>query len=135
MNKKELWILRGLPGSGKSTVAKSLNALHFEADMYHVDANGVYNWKAENIKKSHAWCKESVEASMIGSKDNPMFERIAVSNTSTQEWEIKPYLELAEKYGYRVYSLVVENRHGGENEHAVPEETIDKMRERFEVIL
>jgi len=45
------------------------------------------------------------------------------------------YYKLAEKYGYRVYSLVVENRHGGVNEHGVPEEKLEQMRNRFEIKL
>ena len=48
---------------------------------------------------------------------------------------MKPYYELAEKYGYRVYSIVVENRHGVKNVHNVPDEAIDKMRKRFEIKL
>jgi hypothetical protein len=62
-------------------------------------------------------------------------KKIIVSNTFTQEWEMQPYFDLAEKYGYRVYSLVVENRHGGVNEHGVPQETLDKMKNRFEIKL
>ena len=48
---------------------------------------------------------------------------------------MKPYYELAEKYGYAVFSLIVENRHGGKNVHNVPEETLEKMRNRFEIKL
>jgi hypothetical protein len=61
--------------------------------------------------------------------------RIVVSNTFTQEWEMQPYYDLAEKYGYRVYSLIVENRHGGVNEHGVPEEKLVQMKKRFEIRL
>jgi hypothetical protein len=46
-----------------------------------------------------------------------------------------PYFELAEKYGYRVYSLIVENRHGGINEHEVPEDKLQIMKNRFEIKL
>jgi hypothetical protein len=60
---------------------------------------------------------------------------VAVSNTFTQEWEMQPYYDLAAKYGYRVHSLIVENRHGGENSHGVPEEKLDQMEDRFEVKL
>jgi hypothetical protein len=45
------------------------------------------------------------------------------------------YYELAQKYGYRVYSLIVENRHGGVNEHGVPEEKLEQMKTRFEIKL
>jgi phenolic acid decarboxylase len=61
--------------------------------------------------------------------------KVVVSNTFTQEWEMEAYYKLAEMYGYRVYSLIVENRHGGVNEHGVPQETLTKMRDRFEVKL
>jgi phenolic acid decarboxylase len=61
--------------------------------------------------------------------------RVVVSNTFTQEWEMQVYYELAKKYGYRVHSLIVENRHGGVNEHNVPGETLEKMKQRFETKL
>ena len=59
--------------------------------------------------------------------------KIAVSNTFTQEWELQPYYELAIKYGYYVTSIIVENRHGGVNQHGVPEDKIELMRNRFEI--
>lgn len=128
---KELFLLRGVPGSGKSTLAKSLGGDHFEADMYFIRGLGdVYQFDASKLKNAHSWCQMMTETSMMDSK-----ERIVVSNTFTQEWEMESYYELAEKYGYRVYSLIVENRHGGVNEHGVPEEALQRMENRFEVKL
>ena len=66
---------------------------------------------------------------------NEKSERIIVSNTFTQEWEMKPYFDIAEKYGYRVYSLIVENRHGGVNEHGVPSDKLEQMKNRFNIKL
>jgi hypothetical protein len=60
---------------------------------------------------------------------------IVVSNTFTQEWEMDAYYELAKQYGYRVFSLIVENRHEGVNEHGVPEDKLELMKNRFEVKL
>ena len=60
---------------------------------------------------------------------------IVVSNTFTQEWEMESYFKLAKQYDYQVYSLIVENRHGGVNTHGVPEEKLEQMRNRFEVKL
>ena len=60
---------------------------------------------------------------------------IVVSNTFTQEWEMKPYFEMAELHGYKVFSIIIENRHGGVNEHDVPEEVLSSMKNRFEVKL
>lgn len=48
---------------------------------------------------------------------------------------MKPYLDMAEIYGYRVVSLVVENRHGNSSVHGVPEETMKKMEDRFSIKL
>ena len=62
-------------------------------------------------------------------------EKIVVSNTFTQEWEMKPYFDLAEKNGYKVFSIIVENRHGGENAHNVPQETLEKIKNKFEIKL
>lgn len=128
---KILYLVRGLPGSGKSTLAKELGGVHLEADMYFIRGLGdVYQFDASKLKNAHEWCQMMTETSMMDSK-----KRIVVSNTFTQEWEMKPYYELAEKYGFVVFSLIVENRHGGINEHGVPEETLVKMENRFHVKL
>lgn len=67
---------------------------------------------------------------------NPEFySEIAVSNTFTQEWEMEPYFQLADKYGYQVFSIIVENRHEGANQHGVPQEKIQVMKDRFNIKL
>ena len=130
---KELFLLRGLPGSGKSTLAKMLvgdkDYCHKEADMFFVDRDGNYNFKPSEIKDAHAWCQEEVEFLM------KYEHKIVVSNTFTQEWEMQPYYDLAKKYGYKVFSIIVENRHGGVNEHGVPEDKLEIMKNRFEISL
>ena len=123
---KELFLLRGLPGSGKSTLAKSLGGKHFEADMYFIK-DGEYKFDPTKLKDAHEWCRSSVGGLMINGEP-----KLVVSNTFTQEWEMDAYYKLAERYGYRVYSLVVENRHGGENVHGVPSEKFQQMKNRFE---
>ncbi|MNH05797.1 hypothetical protein D3C79_651440 [compost metagenome] len=60
---------------------------------------------------------------------------VIISNTFTTEKELKPYLALAEECGYRVTTLIVENRHGNSSIHGVPDETMTKMRNRFSVKL
>ena len=126
---KELILLRGVPGSGKSTLAKSIEGLHIEADMFFMK-DGEYKFDATMLKHAHNWCHDVVENWMESS-----MERIIVSNTFTQQWEMDTYYELAKEYGYRVHTLIVENRHGGVNEHGVPEETLWKMKNRFEIKL
>jgi len=128
--KKIIYLVRGLPGSGKSTFAKTLGGEHYEADMFFIDGNGEYKFDGSKIKWAHEWCHDMVYMDMI--KEIP---KIVVSNTFTQEWEMQPYFELAKKYGYKVFSIIVENRHEGINEHGVPEEKIEQMKNRFEIKL
>lgn len=127
MNEKVLYIVRGLPGSGKSTFAKSLGGKHFEADMYFIDENGVYNFDFAKIKMAHNWCMIQTQKAMVDEEP-----KIIVSNTFTQEWEMDTYFELAKENNYKVFSVVVENRHGGKNEHGVPEDKLQIMKDRFE---
>ena len=61
-----------------------------------------------------------------------IYPKTALGN---QLWFMVVLRILAEKYGYMVISMIVENRHDGENIHNVPEETIEKMRNRFDIKL
>ena len=131
---KTLYIVRGVPGSGKSTFAKSIGGIHIEADQFFME-NGKYNFDITKIKLAHKYCKNQTEAWMKTDGVQVNNDKIVVSNTFTQEWEIEPYFELAEKYGYRVFSLIVENRHDGKNIHDVPEDKLEQMKNRFEVKL
>jgi predicted kinase len=126
---KILIIVRGIPGCGKSTFAKLLGKNICTADDFLME-NGVYIWSPEKAGGAHLACQSKVKGHMK-SGDSP----IIVANTSTTLRELKPYYELAEEYGYKVFSVIVENRHGGINEHDVPEETLEKMRNRFNIQL
>lgn len=44
---------------------------------------------------------------------------------------MKPYLDIAEKYGYTVFTVVVEKRHDNSDVHNVPQETRQKQAERL----
>ena len=131
---KELFLLRGLPGSGKSTLAKSIGGVHYEADMYFMK-DGEYQFDVTLLKDAHQWCQNSVETVMKGWGNVLPASKVIVSNTFTQEWEMLPYFDLAKEHGYQVYSLICENRHGGVNEHGVPEDKLKLMKNRFEVKL
>lgn len=127
---KILTICRGISGSGKSTFAKTLGGQHYEADMYFIDEEGNYNFDVTKIKDAHQWCQSFVETDMVLE-----YPKIVVSNTFTQDWEMEPYFKLAKEYGYTVFTIVVENRHGGVNQHGVPQDKLEQMRNRFNIKL
>ncbi len=137
-NMNTIIFLRGLPGSGKSTFANYMFSNNiFEADQYFYDEDRNYNFDASKLYEAHKWCQLRVEHAMEDNlESNGMyFSEIVVSNTSTTEKELEPYLKLAKKYDYQVVSLIVENRHGNKSVHNVPEETLLRMKNRFSIKL
>lgn len=131
---KELILLRGIPNAGKSTLAKLLGGIHIEADRYFV-IDGEYKFDSSKIDLAHNYCRAQTGAWMRTDGEEVNNDKIVVSNTFTQEWEMKPYFELAKKYNYRVHSVIVEKRHDNYNNHNVPEEKIEQMVKRFEIKL
>jgi len=118
-----VYLVRGLPGSGKSTYAKSLGILHLEADMYHM-RNGIYDWKPTNVHDSHVWCYNAFKTAVLKGMD------VAVSNTFTKMTEMRDYLTYAMQHSYDIKVIRCVANYG--NIHNVPENTLEKMKNRFE---
>ena len=122
---KTLYIVRGLPGSGKSSLAKKITELVYSADDFFTNKKGKYNFNAKLLGKAHEWCWGKVrDAMFIGAN------AVAVANTFTQAWEAERYYQIAEEYGYSVFVIECQNDFG--NVHDVPQESIDAMKERWE---
>jgi adenylate kinase family enzyme len=49
---KIIYLVRGIPGSGKSTFAKSLGGTHFETDQFFM-VDGKYNFDGSKLKEAH----------------------------------------------------------------------------------
>jgi len=129
---KTLIILRGIPGCGKSTFARMIAdepGCICTADDYFMK-NGQYLWEPSQLGAAHSACVAKCERLMQMQVAN-----VILANTSTTQKEMNPYYEIAQKYDYKVFSLIVENRHGGINEHNVPEASLQKMKERFDIQL
>ena len=133
----ELILLRGLPGSGKSTLAKIILQLRntddpevLSADDFFENKEGDYNFDPSKIKEAHNYCQFRCSERMRQQK-----AKIVVANTFTQEWEMDEYFKMAERYNYRVHTIIVENRHGNENIHGVSKDKLQQMKNRFEIKL
>ena len=129
---KEIILLRGIPGAGKSTLAGVISkgdpSIIVSADMFFEDEDGNYKFNARDLPYAHKWSRNQVEFMM-----NDEYPLIIVANTFVMEWEFKEYYELASKYGYRVHSVICENRHGSKSIHDVPADKIEIMRGNFQV--
>jgi len=117
-------LIRGLPGSGKSTLARSLEDFHIEADQYFIGDYDQYEFDASKLREAHAWCLREAEDVLIRRYS------AVVSNTFTTKKELKPYFELAKKYNIIPTVILCQNNFG--SIHNVPEETIEKMKKRFQ---
>lgn len=126
---RDLIIVRGIPGSGKTTLAGIISKAICCADDWFM-RDGKYTWTPDKVGRAHAWSQRKCRRFM-----NAGVERVVVANTSTTEKEMKPYLELAEEFGYRVFTVIVESRHGNKSVHNVPESSLEKMRARFNIKL
>ena len=127
-NKIILYAFRGLPGSGKTSFAKSLNLKFFEADQYFEKFNdNKYDFKL--LKKAHQYCYQSVKEELENGRS------VIVSNTMTSEEEVLEYYSLAKELNVKFVSVILENRHNGESIHNVPISSIEKMKKRFHIKL
>lgn len=142
---KTLYIIRGLPGSGKSTLGEKLADCYMD---YHPEFGGMkshsyaaddwftsndgkrttYQFNPEELTDAHEDCQARVRGAMMSDVEN-----ICVCNTFSQAWEAAPYFKLCETYGYIPVVLECQSQFG--NVHNVPRETIDAMKERWESIL
>lgn len=122
------FILRGVSGCGKSTLAEEmaipLKAAICSADDYFYD-HGIYKFDASRLNEAHSFCYNNTKEWMRRGVN------VIVDNTNTTEWEVNKYRDLALSNGYQVFVITAENWHEGQNTHNVPEETLDKMRERL----
>lgn len=123
----KLVLVRGLPGSGKSTFARELSAAgykHVEADMFHIDPiTGKYDFIPQHVRAAHEWCQSFTRMTLADGGN------VVVSNTFTQLWEMEPYF----KMGAERVTIVECTGHYG-NVHGVPGEVVIKMRARWEQV-
>lgn len=121
-----LVIIRGLPGSGKSTCAKQLYSgyLHYEPDYYMCDTNGLYRFDAQLWDLAVDLTYKMVDFAL--SRD----ENVVVSDVFPTMESVNPYIELA-KYHNKTYDII--NTTGNYNNiHKVPLSIINKMKQSWE---
>jgi predicted kinase len=99
----QLIVLRGLPGSGKSTVARKIVEQNPDAklfstdDFFHNQTTGTYDFNTKSLPKAHAWNQYRTEQAMTECRTP-----IVIDNTNLSAQEAHAYVKLAKQYGYEV---------------------------------
>lgn len=139
-------LMRGCPGSGKSTYAHKLLKQNgilnpeehiFSTDNFFLDSKGNYIYCKNDLEKAHSWNQDLVEKVMkIG------LSPVVVDNTHVKAWEMMCYVQFAVRLGYVLETLEPrtpwfnnESTLAKKNSHGVPKDKISSMLQNYDANL
>lgn len=124
---QELLLVRGHPGSGKSSLANEYELSgyqRFENDAFFTDSNGIYKFDFANHQKAKDVCLQNTKKAL----DKGL--SVVVSNTFTKLSEMEPFITYAKEKGIPIRVIEMELNFG--NVHSVPEEVVIDKKKQFE---
>jgi tRNA uridine 5-carbamoylmethylation protein Kti12 len=142
---KQAFILRGLPGSGKSHYAQSLaddmvkgddsQYLICSTDDYFINKEGEYHFEKFKLSEYH---NLNLVRFIKGLAEN--IPLVIVDNTNVKKWEFVAYTAAASAMGYQVKEVIVgeikdksmQHLYAKRNTKNIPLKTISKMAYLFE---
>lgn len=136
MKNKTMYLLRGVPGSGKSYLSRRL-AGRLGGKIYSADdmlmAGEEYVWTSPLVFAAHQIVQQLVKLAMIRNE-----KVVIVDNTNLRPRQGRPYVDLAKRYGYEIevrepdtdwrYDVSELTARGT---HAMPQEVLEHMVETW----
>jgi predicted kinase len=96
-----LQILRGIPGSGKSTYAKTQEgAVICSADDFFLQPDDTYAYDKSKLQLAHDACFKKCHDALHAAE-----KTVIIDNMNATAWEISPYIMLGRNFGYTVEIL------------------------------
>jgi predicted kinase len=143
---KKLVLTQGLPGSGKSYLARQIGEefggvkyrdwVVLATDDYFMDDADEYVFDRRKIGEAHAWNRGRAYMSMISG--TPL---VIIANTNIKKWEMKEYVRMAMIFGYEIEIVRPQTPWANNvaechkrNTHGVPYEVIHRMAGQMEDI-
>ena len=123
---QELLLVRGLPGSGKTTEAKKRidgNTIHIENDIFHM-INDEYDFKEALVKDAYMWVKGNV-CYCLNQGNN-----VVVSNTFISNKTINEYVKIGLRYNCKIKIIEMKEHYG--NVHDVPRMVLGSMKKNWQ---
>lgn len=136
-------LMRGIPGSGKSTRAEALKQIISSKkrdavvlstdDFWYKDDPDIYAWDAKKIGEAHKWNQNrALQHIRFG-------HNVIIDNTNLDTFAIAPYIDIALKHNVKLYlhtvetpvETCIERQADRPEDRRVPEETIRRMAEKL----
>lgn len=132
---KIAYIMRGVPGSGKSTMVQRLIAGESSVAVHSTDSyfmvDGTYVFDGKKLQEYHDRNRAAFEQSL---RDG--VEVVVCDNTNVRVAHMLPYIQMARRHGYTV--RVIEMPHptaavaAGRNTHGANQQGIQRMLDSWE---
>lgn len=139
---KYIIVMKGLPGSGKSFLAKKIldeateNGLtcriHATDDQFM--EGGVYKFSTSKFPAAH---NANIKLARASAEEG--IEIIVIDNINLTSGEIRPYAEIAKEFDYIVRFMEPKTKWANDieelkkkNVHGVPQESYDRMLKRYQ---